>query len=244
MNYVLAIILFTFVITIWGIPRPSSKPVIGDVLVGYPAAKSGIKPGDTVIRVDSLPVKAWEELSGYIHRFPGSPVTLTIQRNGVTFPVTLTPEKDSASGMGLIGIAPSIDTEKVGAREAVYVSVRMAVYQSVFTLKYLGIKLVHGEKPELAGPIGVVEILAKAANEGWQALLHLLAVISVALGLFNLLPIPLVDGGHMMLAVIEAVYRRPISKKVIIVSNYVGLSIILTIFLFATYTDILRLITK
>jgi regulator of sigma E protease len=244
MNYLLAVILFTVVLTVWGIQRPSSKPVIGDVLPGYPAAAAGIKPGDLVTRVDALPVDAWEDMSDYIHRFPGKPVAFTLQRSGVETLVTITPAKDAASGMGLIGIAPSVETEKIGLGEAAYASVRMVVYQSVFTLKYLGIKIVRWEKPDLAGPIGVVQILAKAADAGWQALLHLLAVISVALGLFNLLPIPLVDGGHMVLSVIEAVFRRPISKKAIIISNYAGLGIILAVFLFATYSDILRIIAK
>jgi regulator of sigma E protease len=155
--------------------------------------------------------------------------------------VNVTAKKDPASGMGLIGIAPQVTIEKVGIVSSVGLSVKLVVYQSVFTLKYLGEKLIRWEKPEVAGPIGVIQILAKAAKAGWDSLLHLLAVISVALGLFNLLPIPLVDGGHIMLAIIEGVTRRPINKKVVQISNFVGLAIILTIFVFATYSDLSRL---
>jgi regulator of sigma E protease len=115
------------------------------------------------------------------------------------------------------------------------------IYQSVFTLKYLGEKLVRWEKPEIAGPIGVVQVLAKAAKSGWEQLLQLLGVISVALGLFNLLPIPLVDGGHIALSLVEGITRKPINKKVIQATNIVGLAIILLIFVFATYSDIARL---
>ncbi len=244
MNYLLAVILFIIVITVWGVQQPSSKPIIGEVLAGYPAATAGFKPGDLVTGIDTVAVHDWEELSGYIHRFPGKPLSFSIDRKGVRSSITVTPSKDAASGIGLIGIAPCIETQTVGLGEAVSASVRMVIFQSVFTLEYLGQKIVRWEKPDLAGPIGVVQILAKAADAGWASLFHLLAVISVALGLFNLLPIPLVDGGHMTLSLIEAVFRRPLGKRTVVMVNYVGLFVIVSVFLFATYSDIVRIATK
>jgi regulator of sigma E protease len=155
--------------------------------------------------------------------------------------LALSPKKDPGSGQGVIGIVPQAEIEKVGFFRSVDLSTRMVVFQSVYTLKYLWEAATHGQKPELAGPVGVVQILAKAAKTGWDSLLHLLAVISVALGLFNLLPIPLVDGGHIFLSLIEGVTRRPLNRKLIQVSNFVGLFIILSIFVFATYSDLARL---
>lgn len=241
MNYVLAIILFTIVIAHWGLPKPSMEPVIGEVMATYPAEQAGLKSGDTVLSVNGAPAKSWEELATLIHQYPDKPVRLVVQRDGKEFDAVITPKKDPATGIGLIGISPKTEIEKVGIMPAMWLSTKLAVYQSVFTLKYLGEKLVRWEKPEVAGPIGVVQILAKAAKSGWESLLHLLAVVSVALGLFNLLPIPLVDGGHIFLALIEGIIRRPINKKVVQVSNLVGLGIIVSIFLFATYSDLARL---
>jgi len=241
MNYVLAIALFTTVIYFWGLTKPSPLPVIGQVMAGFPAEKAGIKPGDRITEINGAPVSTWENMAAIIHNFPEQEVKLKITRGSEMVFLEVKPRKDSSTGLGLVGIVPSIDIEKVGFGEAVYLSGKMCVFQSVFTLKYLGDKLVHLQKPEVAGPIGVMQILANAAKTGMPDLIHLLAVISVALGLFNLLPIPLVDGGHIFMALIEFVTRKPINKKVIQVSNFVGLGIIVAIFIFATYSDLSRL---
>ena len=241
MNYVLAIILFTVVIVTWGMPKPSPDAVIGEVVTGYPAAQAGLRPADRVTGINGTSVTSWEDMAGRIHGLAGQKVNLDISRGNENIKVAVQPKKDPATGYGVIGIAPGIITEKVGFFPAVGLSTKMVVYQSVFTLKYLGEKIIRWEKPEVAGPIGVIQILAKAAKSGWESLLHLLAVISVALGLFNLLPIPLVDGGHIFLAIIEGIIRKPINKKVVQASNFVGLAIIILIFVFATYSDIARL---
>jgi regulator of sigma E protease len=241
MNYLLAFVLFAIVIYVWGLGKPSAEPVIGEVIAGYPAETAGIKAGDRVTQIDNVPVTTWEQMAGYVHKYGGKQVTLSVEREGKPLSVTVTPKKDPASGYGLIGIAPSVVTEKVGLLRSAGFSGRLVIYQSVFTLKYLGEKLVRWEKPEIAGPIGVVQVLAKAAKSGWEQLLQLLGVISVALGLFNLLPIPLVDGGHIALSLVEGITRKPINKKVIQATNIVGLAIILMIFIFATYSDIARL---
>ena len=241
MNYVLAVILFIIVIYTWGVSKPSPLPVIGEVVADYPAQKSGIKQGDYILSLNNNAVKSWEEMADYIHKYSGDRISVKVKREEKELLFDVELKKDKATGMGLIGIAPAVETEKVGFLSSVNISCKMVVFQSVYTLKYLGEKLVRWEKPEVAGPIGVVQILAKAAKAGWDSLLHLLAVISVALGLFNLLPIPLVDGGHIFLAIIEGITRRPINKKVIQVSNFVGLGIIVSIFIFATYSDLSRM---
>lgn len=241
MNYVLAVILFVVVIYFWGLTKPSPEPVIGEVMAGYPAEQAGIRPGDRVLKIDTSAVASWIDMAELLHKYPDRKIALTVKRGEQELLVNVTPKKDQASGYGLIGIAPQILTEKVSFISSVGLSVKLVVYQSVFTLKYLGEKLIRWEKPEVAGPIGVIQILAKAAKAGWDSLLHLLAIVSVALGLFNLLPIPLVDGGHIMLALVEGVSHRRINKKVVQMTNLVGLAIILTIFVFATYSDLARL---
>jgi len=241
MNYLLAFILFAFVIFCWGLTKPSEQPVIGDLVANFPAQQAGLASGDIIRTINGMPVKSWEEMSGFIRSHPGDQLTLSVVRQGKELTVALVPKKDPASGVGLIGIGPKMETEKVGFVQSVGYSARLVTFQSVYTLKYLGEKLIRWEKPELAGPIGVVQILAKAAKAGWENLLYLLGVISVALGLFNLLPIPLVDGGHIFIALIEGITRRPFSKKALQTANIVGFGIIICIFLFATYSDLTRL---
>ena len=241
MNYVLAVALFTVVIYFWGLSKPSPLPVIGQVMAGYPAEIAGVKPGDRITGIDGVQVNTWEDMAVIIHKYPGKEIKLALLRDGGSVTLGIVPRKDAATGYGLVGIVPSIDIEKVGLGTSVLLSCKMTIFQSVFTLKYLGEKLIRLEKPEVAGPIGVMQILANAARTGIPDLLHLLAVISVALGLFNLLPIPLVDGGHIFMALIEFVTRRPLNKELIRISNLVGFALIIVIFVFATYSDISRL---
>ena len=241
MNYVLAVVIFTVVFYFWGLSIPSEKPVIGEVMDGYPAKVSGLLSGDTVQKINGITVTKWQDMADLIHKSASKKMKFFVARTSATLTIEIVPSKDPATGTGLIGIAPMIDTKKVGIGESFTMGVKMVVFQTVYTVKYLGMKIIHWEKPEVAGPIGVVQLLAKAAKSGIENLLHFLAVISVALGLFNLFPIPLVDGGHIVLALIEAVTRKPLNKKAVQISNFVGLSIIVFIFIFATYSDLARL---
>jgi regulator of sigma E protease len=187
-------------------------------------------------------VKDWEEMSGFVHKHPDEVLEFSVLRNDkdiLEFKIKTV--RDPAYKIGLIGVAPKILAEKVGILQSMNFGVKMVVKQSWFTLKYLGEKIVKWEKPELSGPIGVVQILAKAAKAGIENLLYLLAVISTALGLFNLLPIPMLDGGHIFIALIEGLVRKPLGKKAIYAANSVGFVIIISIFLFATYNDLLRI---
>lgn len=241
MNYLLAIVLFSFVVFNWGISKPSNLPVIGEAIEGKPAYEAGLKKDDKILKINNKEVSSWKDMAVIIHNSADKELAISIQRGEKKFVVNVTPKKDEAAGVGLIGIMPSLDSEKVGLLESIDYGFKMPFYQSYFTLKYLGTKLVRFEKPDVAGPIGVVQILAKAAKAGWQNLLYLLAVISTALGLFNLLPIPLVDGGHITIALIEATIRKRLNVKAIQVANMVGFGIIISIFLLATYNDILRI---
>jgi len=241
MNYILAVVIFTVVFYFWGFSVPSEKPVIGDIMDGYPAKVAGLASGDIVRKINGTATNTWEQMADLIHKSALTKVRIDILRDGKEFAFSITPSKDPVSNAGIIGIAPMIETRKVTLGGSFVLGVKMVVFQTVYTIKYLGMKIIHWEKPEVAGPIGVVQLLAKAAKSGIENLLHFLAVISVALGLFNLFPIPLVDGGHIMLALIEAATRKPLNKTAVQASNFVGLTIIVFIFIFATYSDLARM---
>jgi regulator of sigma E protease len=201
---------------------------------------SDLKPGDVINRIDATPIASWQGFAEYVHGRPEQQMTLFLRRGDAELSIVVTPKKDPSRGIGLIGVSPQMLTERVSALRAVDYGSRMVVFQSVFTLRYLGEKIIKWEKSDVAGPIGVIQILAKAAKAGWENLLYLLAVISTALGLFNLLPIPILDGGHIFLSLIEGVLRRPLNRRMIAAANLVGLALIGAIFIFATYNDLAR----
>jgi regulator of sigma E protease len=156
--------------------------------------------------------------------------------------VFLTPMRDAQGGIGLIGIMPKVDKIKPGLKGsfvAAYSDVKIWTLQPI---KYLSSKIRHFEGPkELSGPLGIAQMVTKATREGVAYVIYLIAIISTGLGLFNLFPIPVLDGGHILLYTIEGILRRPLSRRTMQVAHALGLSLVLTIFLYASYQDVLRM---
>ncbi len=247
MNYILAFLLFALVAGVWGVMQPSNQPVIGDMVVGLPAAASQLHVGDRVMSVNGTTVHSWEEMAQIIHANPTHNMRMDVNR--VERPgeapkmltVSLTPLRDPQSGIGLVGIVPLVDKVKPGLRGSFAAAGRDVKLWTLQPLKYLSQKIRHWEGPkELSGPLGIAQMVTKATKEGVSYVIYLIAIISTGLGLFNLFPIPVLDGGHIFLYLIEGLIRRPLSRKVMQVANAVGLSVVLTIFLYASYQDILR----
>ena len=247
MNYLLAFLLFAFVAFHWGTLQPSDQPIIGDMVPGLPAANAHLQIGDRVLSVDGINVNSWEQMAQLIHQKPSQALHLKVDRPGNTadshkiFTVTLTPEKDPQRGMGLIGIMPHVDKVKVGLWGSMQTSYKDLKLWTLQPLNYLSTKIRHWEGPkELSGPLGIAQMVTKATKEGVAYVIYLMAIISTGLGLFNLFPIPVLDGGHIFLFTIEGLLRRPLTKRTMQIANAVGLSLILTIFLYASYQDVLR----
>jgi regulator of sigma E protease len=241
MNYVLAFAFFSLVAGIWGDAQPTREPLVGELMEGYPAAQAGLKSGDRVLSVEGTPVTTWEQLAQRIHQRPNEKVRLEIQRNGETTTYTVTPREDPASGVGLIGIAPAMIYSRVGPFAAIARGAEQTAGWTVLTLSYLGEKIVKREKPDLAGPLGIANVVVKASKSGLRDFVYLIALLSVGIGLFNLFPIPLLDGGHIVFFLWEGLTKRPASKKVVQTANVVGLSLLLGVLFFATYSDIQRM---
>jgi len=247
MNYALAFVLFALVAGVWGILQPSAQPIVGDVIPGLPAAAAKLQENDRVLSIDGKPITSWEEMANVIHQSPGREMALDIERpgpNGQTpqqLHLMLTPKLDPQQGFGLIGIMPRIDKVKPGAKgsfKAAYLDLKVWTLQP---LHYLSLKVRHFEGPkELSGPIGIAQMVTKATKEGVAYVIYLIAIISTGLGLFNLFPIPILDGGHILLYTIEGIIRRPLSRRAMRVANAVGLSLVMTIFLYASYQDVMR----
>jgi len=253
MNYALAFLCFFWILFYWGVAEPSNEPVIGEVVSGYPAQAAGFFKGDRILAVNGKPIHTWEEAAGEIHTKAGTAIDIRYERSTEAGPVekiaALVPKKDPRRGIGLIGISPDIRMVPQGAGEAARSSWKQCVDLSVLTLGYLGGALkksiLNRAKPELelAGPIGIVTIIANVFREGLQAMVSLVALISLNLGLFNLFPIPLLDGGHVFLYTLEGLFRKPLNKTAVRAANIAGATFLIAVFLFATTQDLTRLKT-
>lgn len=248
MNYILAFILFTSVALVSGSLKPSDEPVIGDMVAGLPAAVAKLQIGDRIRAIDGMAVTSWEQMADVIHQKPDQTLLLTVERPGATgqpvqtLKIKLTPQRDPARGMGLIGIMPHVEKIKLGLKDSVLTSFRDIKVWTMQPLHYIAQKVQRWEGPkELSGPLGIAQMMTKATREGAAYVIYLMAIISTGLGLFNIFPIPILDGGHIFLYLIEGIIRRPLSPRALQVVNAIGLSLILTIFLYASYQDVLRL---
>jgi len=245
MNYLLAIFCFFVLMFFWGQPKPSSEPVIGEVVMGYPAQAAGLKANDRLLVINGTHIKTWEDMAKEIHAYPEKPIDIRYRRQvegGVVEKIiALVPKMDTSRNIGLIGISPTVDMVPQGFMDSWKIAGKQTWFWTVFTLKYLGDAIVNRKKPELAGPIGIISIVAKVAKQGFQELLSLIALISLSLGLFNCFPIPLLDGGHIFLYLLEGIFRRPLNKTVVRTANIIGATLLIAVFIFATTQDIARL---
>ena len=246
MNYLLAFALFAGVILAVGEPVPSREAVIGDMSPGYPADAAGLKPGDRIVKIDGAAVAGWDEMAARIYASPDREITVAYSRGGAESVVKLTPRRaqDGARERGVIGISPAVAYSPVPVLKGLAMGAHQCWFWTAFTVKTLASNIYHRQKPDLAGPIGIVNIVSKAAHTGLSDLVFLIGLISVAVGFFNLLPIPLLDGGWMVMFLFEGAFRRKVTDKAMVYVNGAGIAFLLSIFLFATYNDIARLVTS
>lgn len=243
-NYALATLIFFGSLMFFGEPTQINRTEIGEVLQGKPAATAGLKTGDKVVSVQGVPVEDFIEIAMKIQERPLLDTVLTVDRGGQKIDIHVVPEKDATrSGVGVIGIKPAAPIES-HERIGVAAAGKRAVWQcwniSRFTLYYLGQKIISRERPDVAGPVGIAKIIVKSVKTGMEDFLYLIAMISVAIGLFNFFPIPMLDGGHMLYYAIEGVRGRPLSQKIIGRANMVGFALLLSLFVFATVNDFQR----
>lgn len=235
--------------------RPDSMPVVGDVPAGEVAERAGLRPGDRIVSIDGRDMRLWEDVVNTVRRSPGQDLRLVVQRGGERLEITLRPApfRDNGERIGRIGAGPKVDPEWIkshfilfhyGPVEALGKALDRTWEMSAFTLKMLG-KMVTGEVSwkNLSGPFTIADYAGQSAKAGLGAYLAFLAVISISLGVLNLLPIPLLDGGHLLYYVVEIFKGSPVSERVMELGQRVGLTLLLFLMAFAIYNDFNRLLT-
>ncbi|GHT42474.1 RIP metalloprotease RseP [Endomicrobiia bacterium] len=237
-NYILAAFILAFVFNIWGSIRSSS---VGSVVENSPAKQAGIMPGDKIKSIDGIEIDTWDELTSNLKDKTGKQTVLVVERGTHSFDLNMTVTKNPVTNFSVIGIEPSTVKVKLGFVKSILRGVKYPIRMTVENVEHLANVIVSFKKPAISGPIGIMRAMADATKTGMYNYLSLLAFISVALGLFNLLPIPMVDGGMIVLFFIEGIIRKRISAKVVQVYNTIGLVFIGGIFIFATYSDLLHL---
>ncbi len=236
-----------------GLFRPKLAPVLGQVVAGSAAERAGLAAGDRVTHAEGRTLATWDDLVQAVRRRPQQPLRLGIERAGVSMQVEVTPDAVSENGVriGRIGAAPEIPASHaarilVQVRHGPLASLTHAIKKtwdiSVFSLKMLGMMLL-GEVSwkNLSGPVTIADFAGQSAQLGWIPYLTFLALISISLGVLNLLPIPPLDGGHLMFYLLEAVKGSPASERAMDVGQRVGIALLLTLMAFAFYNDLTRL---
>ena len=235
--------------------RPPMEPVIGGVGAGSAAESAGLLANDRVLRIGSEKVSTWDDLVKEIQKSPGKSLVLTIERGDVTMPVTVVPATvvDKGRTIGRLGAfsrAPSAKSNQIltnvsyGPLQALGKAVVKTWDISIFSLKMLG-KMLVGEVSlkHLSGPVTIAEYAGQSAQLGWIPFALFLALISISLGVLNLLPIPLLDGGHLMYYAVEIIKGSPVSERAMELGQRAGLALLLVIMAFALYNDLNRVLS-
>lgn len=244
-NILLAAFIYTAIIMTVGIESPTepSYAVVGSVQPGSPADSIGLKAGDRIVKVDGKPVEKWQELLVIVHNAPQRQLEIEWQRDGNPFFSRVTPVLDQMNDIGLIGIGPVMQRQRFGPIQAMGIGVVNTVDKTRMIAKSFAM-LFSGKvnaRDALGGPLRIAEMSGQVAKNGFADLLAFAAILSINLGLLNLLPVPVLDGGHLLLLTVEAVIRRPISTKIKMTVQQIGMALLLALMVFVIVNDFLNL---
>jgi regulator of sigma E protease len=229
---------------------PAMPPILDEIQPGYPAEKAGLKPGDRVVSIDGKPIVTWQQLPEIVRGSNGRPIHFIVERAGKEVPITVTAKRTATPDGEMVWMIGALyKTSQTFEHQGVITSVRDAASQTVGLAHMMG-QILGGlfrgtiSVRDLAGPVGIVQLSGQAAKRGPLTLIDWMAYISLDLGLLNLLPIPIMDGGHVLMLAIEGTLRRDLSVAAKERFVQVGLVFILGIFAFVMYSDILRLFQR
>ena len=247
-NFLLAIGIFAVIFSVYG--RPVSDPVVGEVVAGSPAETAGLEVGDVMTALDGQHIDTFDAVVRYISVRPGVPVKLTVERDGAPVELTVMPERVETEDrfgnkmeLGRIGVVGNRESgnfrvERYGPVAAIGQGALQSWHIVVGTYDYIANVFAGRMKADqIGGPVRVATMAGQMASLGFVAFANFAAVMSVSVGLFNLLPVPMLDGGHLLFYAIEAVRGRPLPERVQEFAFRIGLFLVLALMVFATWND-------
>jgi regulator of sigma E protease len=247
-NFLLAIVIFAAVFTLYG--KQATPARVDTVQAASAAEAAGFRPGDLIVSINGRKIDTFTDMQRIVSTHAGEPLDIDVERDGQRMLVKATPKltemKDNFGNTHRIGVLGITGARGEPVKVDPLTAVKLGVEETWFvidrTLSYIGGVVVGKESADqLGGPIRIAQVSGQVATAGFVALIHLAAVLSISIGLLNLFPIPLLDGGHLLFYAIEAIRGRPLSDRAQEVGFRIGLAIVLLLMIFATFNDILHL---
>lgn len=245
MNYVLAFFIFAALAFFVGVPTAdiNQVPAVMEAVIdGLPAAKAGMKAEDKILVLNGLAVNSWADVLTGVDAGQGKDFTITVERDGK--PVELFMPLSTFDASGKLGIQVK-SVEPIMVKEGFFTSLKTGAVQCWYWTK-LSITSIYKsfaqkKAPDLAGPVGIVNIIHKATHTGFVDFIWLVGLLSLAVGMFNLFPIPILDGGYAVMFVWEGIFRKPLSEKFVLKTLNIGFALLMLLVLYATTGDIRRI---
>lgn len=251
-NFILAIVIFGMTFALYG--REVTTARVDGVVAGSAADKAGFRVGDLILSIDGSPIETFNDVQRIVSVSADTPLAIAVDRGGVKLSLTATPERrevrdrfGNSHSLGQLGLSRdtsggNVTVQRFSLPEAFAMGAKETWFVIDQTFSYIGGLLMGRESAdELGGPIRVAQVSGQVATLGFAALINLAAVLSVSIGLINLFPVPMLDGGHLLFYAIEAVRGHPLSAKAQEIGFRIGLAAIVMLMLFTTFNDILRL---
>ncbi|MGH2668808.1 MAG: M50 family metallopeptidase [bacterium] len=240
MNLLLAVVILAIAAGTGGVPGGAS-PRVGNVESGWPAQASGIRPGDVIVAINGEAMTNGDQVIETIHKSAGRPLTLIVRRGAEEITVNVTPRLDETRGVGRIGFSPEPTWSRLPPVAALGWGIQRTGQFMVMLGEAVG-RLIHEGTffGSLGGPVAAGKILTQAAATGAQTFLHMAAFLSVIIGIFNLLPIPALDGGRLAFLTIEGIRRRPVDPRREGLVHMVGFAFLLLLLVVLTIRDVQR----
>lgn len=232
---------------------PQLKPTIGQVLPDSAAQSAGLKQGDLIVSADNVVIQDWQQWVDYVKAHPNMPINLLIERDGVRLPLSITPKAVQVEQKteGKIGASVQVPEDLIKSitveyalspLEALPVAFETTYDYALTTLKMMGKMLVGRASVEnLSGPISIAQYAGQSANMGLVPFLKFMALVSVSLGVLNLLPVPVLDGGHLLFFAIEGIKGSPVSEKIQLFFQQIGIALLVSLMVLAMFLDVQRL---
>ncbi|NLA27842.1 MAG: RIP metalloprotease RseP [Firmicutes bacterium] len=234
MNLLLALLLFFIIFFFFTGVQQLDSSIIGAVIPGTPAESAGLMDGDEITAINGEPVAEWMDVVHSIERHAGEELILVVKRQEIISEIHVIAEADPESGKGKIGIAPLIKKYQFAGSLANSFGFFGMIISSLY-------QVITGQAPlDLVGPVGIVITIGEAAQTGFVYLIQLTGLISLSLGLVNLLPIPALDGGRLLFVLIEALRGRPLDPEKEGFIHFIGFALLILLILFITYNDLIR----